>query len=100
LLESNLQLDRFAAYGRYEYVQKSSGELGLTQFDEEALWNINAFTFGANYVIVRRWKTNFSLGAQGSVSMAPPDLDGTYGNNPFSAEIYLRVSPTLMRTRK
>jgi hypothetical protein len=100
LLESNLQLDRFAAYGRYEYVQKSSGELGLTQFDEEALWNINAFTFGANYVIVRRWKTNFSLGAQGSVSMAPPDLDGTYGNNPFSDEIYLRVSPTLMRTRK
>lgn len=98
LLESNLQLDRFAAYGRYEFVQKSSGELGLSQFDENVLWNINALTVGANYVIVRKWKTNFSLGAQGSISIAPPDLDATYGDNPLSAEIYLRVSPTLMRT--
>jgi hypothetical protein len=97
LLESNLQLDRFGIYGRYEYVQKSSGELGLTQFDEDALWNINALTLGANYTVFRKWKTNFSLGAQASVSIAPQDLDGTYGNNPLSAEIYLRISPTLMR---
>ncbi|WP_345160351.1 hypothetical protein [Pontibacter saemangeumensis] len=29
LLESNLQSDKFAIYGRYELVQKSSEELGF-----------------------------------------------------------------------
>jgi hypothetical protein len=96
LLESNLQLDRFAIYGRYEFVQKSSGELGLSQFNENEMWNINAITIGANYTILRSWKTNFSLGAQGTISVAPGDLDETYGNNPISAELYLRISPTLM----
>jgi hypothetical protein len=96
LLESNLQLDRLAIYGRYEFVQKSAEELGFNHLDAEAPWNINAITLGANYTVLRQWKTNFSLGAQATVSMAPPDLDFSYGNNPLSAEIYLRVSPVRM----
>jgi hypothetical protein len=100
LLESNLQLDRFAAYGRYEFVQKSSGELGLDQFEDHDMWNINALTLGANYAILRKWKTNFSLGAQGTISIAPSELDTTYGNNPLSGEVYLRISPTLMGVRR
>jgi hypothetical protein len=100
IVESNLQLDRIALYGRYENVQKSSGELGLAQFNEKAIWNINAFTLGANYTILRQLKTNFSLGAQGTLSAVPNDLDPIYGKNPISFEVYMRVSPTLIRMMK
>jgi hypothetical protein len=92
--ESNLQLDKFALYGRYEWVQKSSGELQVVeQFGDEELFNINART---NYTVFRRWKTNFSLGVQGSVYMPESRLNPIYGNNPLSGQIYLRISPHLM----
>jgi hypothetical protein len=97
ILESNFQLDRFALYGRYETVEKSSAELGLTQFDENSIWIVSALTLGTNYTFLRQWKTNFSLGAQGTLSMASAALDPTYGNNPLSFEIYMRVSPTLIK---
>lgn len=96
LLESNLQLDRTALYSRYEWVQKSDGELQLEQFDDE-LFNINAFTLGVNYTLVREYNTNLSLGVQGSIFVADQRLDPVYGNNPLSVEVYLRFSPTLMK---
>jgi hypothetical protein len=96
-LESNLQMDRFALYGRYENIEKSAGELLLDQFEEHALFKINALTIGLNYTLFRQWNTNLALGAQGTLYMADADLDPYYGNNPMSAEIYLRVSPTLMK---
>ncbi|HWA35317.1 MAG TPA: hypothetical protein VG737_14350, partial [Cyclobacteriaceae bacterium] len=99
IVESNLQLDRFALYGRYENVQRSSRELGLTQFPGNSIWSVNAFTLGTNYTILRQFKTNFSLGAQGTLSAAPSALDSTYGNNPVSFEVYLRISPTLIKMR-
>jgi hypothetical protein len=95
--ESNLQLDRFALYGRYEWVQKSSGELQVVeQFGDEELFNINALTLGTNYTVFRRWNTNFSLGVQGSVYMADSRLHPIYGNNPLSGQVFLRISPHLM----
>ncbi len=99
IVESNLQLDRFALYGRYENVQKSASELALTQFAANSIWNVNVVTLGTNYTLLRQLKTNFSIGAQGTVSLAPAALDGTYGNNPISFEVYVRISPTLMRIR-
>lgn len=99
LVESNLQLDRFALYGRYENVQKSSGELGLDQFPENSIWKINALTLGANYTVLRQFKTNFSLGAQGTISAGPESLNAIYGNNPISFEVYMRISPTLVRMK-
>lgn len=99
LLESTLQLDRFAVYGRYEMVQKSSEELEIEQFGEEALFDVNAFTIGTSYTLFRQFNTNFSLGVQGSVFAADSRLDPLYGNNPVALEIYLRVSPHLMQMR-
>lgn len=95
-LESNLQLDRLSIYGKYENIDKSAEELILDQFDESRIFNINTLTLGVNYTILRQLKTNFAIGAQGSIYMANTDLDAIYGNNPVSAEIYLRISPTLM----
>lgn len=94
--ESNLQLDRFAVYGRFENIEKSAGELLLDQFEDHELFKINALTLGLNYIILREWNTNLAIGAQGTLYGADERLDPIYGNNPKSLEIYLRISPTLM----
>jgi hypothetical protein len=96
-LESNLQLDRFALYGKYENIDKSAVELALDQFDDSIIFNINAVTLGVNYTFLRQFKTNFAIGAQGSLYMADAELDPIYGKNPLSAEIYMRISPTIMK---
>ena len=99
LIESNLQLDRLAIYGRYEYIQKSAAELLLEEFDEGRIFNINAITLGMNYTIIRELNTNFSLGAQATMFKTNSSLYSFYGNTPISAEIYMRISPTLMKMR-
>lgn len=95
-LESNLQLDRFAVYGRYENIEKSASELLLDQFEEHELFGINALTLGLNYTIVRRLNTNLAIGAQGTLYSADSRLDPVYGNSPKSLEVYIRISPGLM----
>jgi hypothetical protein len=99
-LESNLQLDRVAIYGKYENIDKAAEELALDQFEESKIFNITAITLGINYTLLRQLKTNFALGAQGSIFMADSSLHPIYGKNPMAAEIYLRISPTLMKTMK
>lgn len=99
-LESNLQLDRFAVYGRFENIEKSASELLLDQFEEHELFRINALTLGLNYTILRQWNTNLAIGAQGTLYSADSRLDPIYGNNPKSLEIYMRISPGLMNTNQ
>jgi hypothetical protein len=97
-LESNLQMERFAFYGRYEWIQKSAEELLLgEQFDEDQIFNINALTIGANYRLFTSFGTNFSAGLQGSVFLTDSILHPVYGKNPFSAQVYLRISPGVMK---
>lgn len=98
-IEPNLQLNRLAIYGRYEWIEKSSEELLIEEFGEERLFAINALTLGVNYTILRECKTNLAIGAQGSLYMADSILDPIYGKNPMSAEIYIRMSPSLMKMR-
>jgi hypothetical protein len=98
-LESNLQLDRLAIYGKYENVDKSAQELVVEQFANDKIFNISAFTLGVNYTFLRQVKTNFALGAQGSLFKTSSQLNPIYGNTPLSAEVYIRISPTLMKMR-
>lgn len=95
-LESNLQLDRFAVYGRFESIEKSAIELRLDQFDEHELFTVNALTLGFNYTFLRQWQTNLAAGVQGTLYVADKRLDPVYGNNPKSLEVYLRINPMLM----
>jgi hypothetical protein len=99
-IESNLQLDRFAIYGRFENIEKSAGELLLTTFEDHDLFKINALTLGLNYTILRQWSTNLALGAQGTLYAADKRLDPIYGNNTKSLEVYLRISPGLINVNK
>jgi hypothetical protein len=100
-LESNLQLDRLAIYGRYENIEKSAEELALEDlFEDDKLFKVNAITVGLNYTILRQLKTNFALGAQSTLYSYASNLNPIYGKNPMSAEIYLRISPALMKMSK
>jgi hypothetical protein len=98
-IEPNLQLDRLAIYGRYEWIEKSNEELLIEGIEEDKLFAINALTLGVNYTILREHKTNVAVGAQGSLYMTEAELDPVYGKNPISGEIYLRISPSLMKMR-
>ncbi|MGZ4042560.1 MAG: hypothetical protein ACXVO9_05120 [Bacteroidia bacterium] len=102
LLESNLQLDKNAVYGRYEYVQKGASELDLPQFSNgsEAIFNIHALTIGLNRVLIRQFGYNLAAGLQGSVYVADARLNILYGQNPVAGEVYLRLYPHLMRMGK
>jgi hypothetical protein len=95
-LESNLQLDRFALYGRFENIEKSASELLLDQFEGHELFTINALTLGLNYTLLRYCRTSLAVGAQGTLYSADERIDPIYGNNPKSLEIYVRISPALM----
>lgn len=98
LIEPNLQYDRTALYGRYEWVEKSARDLGLNQFDDARTFNVQAFTLGVNHVILRKFGNNVAAGVQSSVFVSP-ELHDVYGKSPVSLEVYLRIYPHLMRMR-
>jgi len=92
LLESNFQHKQWAVYGRFEWVEKSAEELQLMQFEDE-IFDVNAFTLGANYRIPGVNRLNIALGAQATFNNIGPELTAVYGKNPMSAEVYLRLTP-------
>lgn len=96
LLESNLQLDKLAVYGRYEWVQKDPDELRLSEFNGHETFSINAVTLGANYSIFRQWNTDVAVGAQGTWYGTPTALNPVYGRNPLSGQVYMRIIPALL----
>lgn len=95
--ESTLQTDRLALYMRYEWIEKSAEELLLDQFNDHDIFPISALTLGFNYIFFRKFNTNVAAGLQSTLYNADSRLDPVYGNNPLSLEIYIRISPALMR---
>jgi Protein of unknown function (DUF2911) len=96
LAEANYQIKKIALYSRYEYVQKSSEELQLTSFVDE-IFSIQAFTLGANHRIANWFKTDIAVGAQSTFNFIPESLNGFYGSNPISMQVYLRIVPQQMK---
>jgi hypothetical protein len=96
LLESNLQMNKTAIYGRYEFIQKSTRELNTDLNGSDKLFPINALTLGACYNFLHEFNTNFRIGIQGSSFFTPSGLRGLYGKLPLSAEIYIHVLPINM----
>ena len=102
LLESSLQMNRVAVYGRYENVSKSLEELNFLASPDPLSHNaqiINSLTLGMNYRIAQTHRTDLVLGAQVTGSMPNKFLQTYYGTMPISGEIYLRISPSLMMMR-
>jgi hypothetical protein len=94
--ESNVQLDATAVYARYEFVQKSAEELSINPATV-TIFNVNAFTLGVNRRLFQHAHTDVSLGVQATLNTIPDGLLNLYGNSPLSGQIYLKISPSLMK---
>src|ERR1700761_1268948 len=91
LLESSLQLNRTAIYGRYEYVQKDADELDLVNtFKTNPNFAINALTLGVNHILSTVKHTDLTGGIQATLNISPSPLVLLYGNTPVGFEVYLR----------
>jgi len=99
LLESALTLNKTAIYGKYEWVEKSSGNLLLDEsiYGDGELFAINAFTLGIQQNLGNALNTNISVGLQGSLYAVPDKLEPVYGNKPIGLQAYLRFYPKMMR---
>jgi hypothetical protein len=98
LLESNMQLKKWALYGRYEGIQKTSEELDIEEvFGKSKKFIIHSVTLGINYRIINVFMTNLLVGIQGSVFKSTALLNTIYGKNPISAEVYLRINPGMIK---
>jgi len=98
LLESSLQLSKTAIYGRYEYVQKDADELDLLNtFAANPNFNINAITLGVNHILSTVKQANLTGGVQATLNVSPPPLKQLYGSTPVGFEVYLRITPSLMK---
>jgi hypothetical protein len=96
LAEPLVQLDKTAVYGRYEWIEKSAGELDLEQFSEHAAFKIQSITLGANRTFFRKAGNNAAIGIQGTLFIPDDRLTFLYGEMPCSVEIYLRFFPHTM----
>jgi hypothetical protein len=91
LLEGTLTRDRHHFFLRWETVVKTGEELLLTPANEEH--RITAQTFGYVYD-VHRGSEVVGIGASFTAYATYPMDDGSYGDNPWSSLIYLRVRPS------
>jgi hypothetical protein len=104
LAESNLTLGRPTFYGRYEFVQKDSEELGLAIRNAEnqsieALFNIQALTLGASYRLTSDTFRGPEVHVGGQITGYVPaeGLKAYYGSLPLSASVYLRLNAPWMK---
>ncbi len=100
LLESNLQLNKWALYGRYEGIKKAAEELELEPlFDTHKNFMINVITIGTNYTVLNVFMTNAVIGVQATMFSTEAALNSIYGKNPLSVQVYLRINPGMMKMR-
>jgi len=98
LLENTFQLNKTAVYGRYEFVQKDAEELDMHDaYPLNPNFNINALTLGVNRILSSFKNTNVTGGVQATLNVSPSALKPLYGSAPVGFEIYLRISPALMK---
>jgi hypothetical protein len=66
-------------------------------YKPDALFPVNAVTFGFNYDLVNIGKTKIAAGSQFTYYSADARLDNLYGKNPMAFEIFLRLFPDLLK---
>lgn len=93
LYETNLQFVRQALYARYEYVKKSSDELGVQTSHGDDLFSINALTLGYNHSIAPLAPLDVLLGIQATINFPASGLKSVYGAAPVGGQIYLQLRP-------
>lgn len=99
LAESAFSWKKNAIYGKYEFVEKSTDELVLDEhvYGHHGKFPVSALTLGLNRKIFTLGKTDFSIGTQATLYMPEKPLESLYGSNPWAYQVFVRVSPGLMR---
>jgi hypothetical protein len=91
LLESTLNfLERDYAFTRLEQVDKD--EL-FPQAAVHPVYRIGAYTFGGERDLIHNRAWQLGLGADVTFYSKPSALDASYGSNPVSFQIFLRMRP-------
>ncbi|HTE10285.1 MAG TPA: hypothetical protein VK645_04930, partial [Chitinophagaceae bacterium] len=98
LAEASWRRKKLALYTRYEWVQKTLEELVLDEavYGHDAVFPVNAFSFGFNYDLLQAGQARLAIGSQLSVYHAPASLNSLYGKNPLAAEVFIRIYPGMM----
>jgi len=98
LLEAAYRIKKLSTYARYEWVQKSTEELNLSDaIFGENLFGVNALSVGLNYDVIKLKKFRAAIGGQVSVYNTNNNLNNLYGKNPVGAQVFLRIYPALMK---
>jgi hypothetical protein len=98
LWEGTLQLHKTAIYGSYDFVRKDVHELDLEgSFPHDMNFNIHAVTLGINHILATVKHTDLRAGVQATLNVSPSALKPLYGSTPVGLEVYLRISPSLMK---
>lgn len=97
LVETDLQIGRQAVFGRAEWVQKPATELGITDLGHNLTFDIRALSLGYARQILDLGELRLDLGGHATLYRVPSSLKSTYGSSPMSLQVYLRLSPDLMR---
>ena len=85
----------WAAWGRWESVERLSGDLDLPGSVDRFLW-VHALTAGVGATVVKLGGMELMLGGQGTVNAMDESLESAYGAWPVSGEVYLRLRPAAM----
>jgi hypothetical protein len=80
-------------------VQKSVHELGLISLGElgKEQFPVSMFSVGLNRQIASFGSTILQAGGQLSLYKIDRMLEASYGKTPLSGQVYLRITPGLMR---
>lgn len=99
LMEGSWVRKKLTLHARYEFVQKSTEELVLDEgiYNPEDLFPVHAASFGINYEVLQWGAGRVSAGGQYTLYMTSERLEPVYGKKPMAFEIYLRLSPGLMK---
>lgn len=99
LIEGSWTRKKLTLHGRYEYVEKSVEELLLDPvvYGQEAIFAVHASTFGVNYDLLQWGAARISAGGQYTLYLTSEKLAPLYGEKPMAFEVYLRLSPGLVK---
>lgn len=98
LAESSIAKGKNTIYGRYEFVEKSAHELQLEDvLGHNAIEPIHSLSIGYSRTLFTIAKTNIAVGGQMGVGMQSKKLDAIYGKMPLSGQVYLRITPAMLK---
>jgi hypothetical protein len=96
LLETTVNFKtRNYAFSRAELVDKDELFQGNLLFPS---FRIGAYTFGGSHDLIRSNFWQLALGADMTFYSKSSFLDASYGDNPISFQVFLRLVPALTRT--